>query len=42
MPSSQAVLLWIKERLPQHFEAVLARARALEQACTTENAAAKA
>jgi hypothetical protein len=30
MPSSQALLLWVKEHLPQHFEPVLARARELE------------
>jgi prepilin-type processing-associated H-X9-DG protein len=30
MPSSQALLLWLKAHLPEHFEAVLARARQLE------------
>ena len=30
MPSSQAVLLWIREHLPEHFAAVLARARELQ------------
>jgi hypothetical protein len=30
MPSSQALLLWVREHLPQHFEPVLARARELE------------
>ena len=34
MPSSQALLLWVKEHKPQHFAAVLSRARALEQAGT--------
>jgi hypothetical protein len=27
MPSSQAMLLWIKDRRPQHFDAVISRAR---------------
>jgi hypothetical protein len=31
MPSSQALLLWLKERMPEHFTAVLARARELER-----------
>jgi hypothetical protein len=31
MPSSQALLLWVKEHLPQSFEPVLARARELER-----------
>jgi hypothetical protein len=31
MPSSQALLLWVKEHLPQSFERVLARARELER-----------
>ncbi|MBV8030019.1 MAG: MEDS domain-containing protein [Betaproteobacteria bacterium] len=31
MPSSHAVLLWVREHLPQHFEGVLARARELEK-----------
>jgi len=30
MPSSQAMLLWIREKMPEHFEPVLARARELE------------
>ncbi len=30
MPSSQATLLWIRETMPEHFAAVLARARELE------------
>jgi len=30
MPTSQALLLWVKEHLPQSFEPVLARARELE------------
>ncbi len=32
MPSSQALLVWVKEQLPQHFAPVLARARDLERA----------
>lgn len=32
MPSSHALLLWLKELQPQHFAAVLARARELERA----------
>lgn len=32
MPSSQAILLWVKERLPEQFERVLGRARELERA----------
>lgn len=32
MPSSQALLLWVREHLPEHFEPVLARARRLELA----------
>ena len=32
MPSSQALLLWIKEALPQHFATVLARAKEIEAA----------
>jgi hypothetical protein len=31
MPTSQALLLWVKEHLPQSFEPVLARARELER-----------
>lgn len=31
MPSSQALLLWVKERMPHSFAPVLARARQLEQ-----------
>ena len=31
MPSSQALLLWVKDKLPQQFEPVLARARQLER-----------
>lgn len=31
MPSSQALLLWVREHLPHHFGPVLARARELEQ-----------
>jgi hypothetical protein len=30
MPSSQALLLWVRENLPEHFVPVLARARQLE------------
>jgi hypothetical protein len=30
MPSSQSLLLWIKEKMPEHFVRVLARARELE------------
>ena len=30
MPSSQATLLWIREKMPEHFAPVLARARELE------------
>jgi hypothetical protein len=30
MPSSQALLLWVKEHMPRHFEPVLVRARELE------------
>jgi hypothetical protein len=30
MPSSQAILLWVKEHLPEQFQPVLARARELE------------
>jgi hypothetical protein len=30
MPSSQSLLLWVKEKMPEHFERVLARARQLE------------
>jgi hypothetical protein len=32
MPSSQALLLWVKEKIPEHFEPVLGRARELEMA----------
>jgi len=32
MPSSQALLLWVKEHMPQDFRTVLARARELELA----------
>lgn len=32
MPSSQALLLWLREQMPQHFERVLARARELDLA----------
>jgi hypothetical protein len=31
MPSSQALLLWVREHLPHYFEPVLARARELER-----------
>ncbi|HYD55739.1 MAG TPA: MEDS domain-containing protein [Burkholderiales bacterium] len=31
MPSSQALLLWLRDHMPQHFHAVLARARELER-----------
>ena len=31
MPSSQAMLLWVREQLPHYFEPVLARARELER-----------
>jgi hypothetical protein len=31
MPSSQALLLWLRERMPEHFAPVLARARELDQ-----------
>lgn len=30
MPSSQALLLWVREKMPEHFAPVLARARELE------------
>ncbi|MEA3195425.1 MAG: hypothetical protein QOD26_3758 [Betaproteobacteria bacterium] len=30
MPSSQALLLWIRDKMPEHFAPVLARARELE------------
>jgi hypothetical protein len=30
MPSSQALLLWLKDKMPEHFADVLARARELE------------
>lgn len=30
MPSSQALLLWLRDHMPEHFEAVLTRARELE------------
>lgn len=30
MPSSQALLLWVREQMPEHFEQVLAKARQLE------------
>jgi hypothetical protein len=40
MPSSQAVLLWLKEHMPEHFRPVLARARELElQACRSMSGA---
>ena len=32
MPSSQALLLWVKEKRPEHFERVLARAREFDNA----------
>ena len=32
MPSSQALLVWLREKLPEHFEPVLARARELDLA----------
>jgi hypothetical protein len=32
MPSSQALLLWVREHMPKDFEAVLARAREIELA----------
>jgi hypothetical protein len=31
MPSSQALLLWVRAHLPRQFDSVLARARELEQ-----------
>jgi hypothetical protein len=31
MPSSQILLLWVREQLPHYFEPVLARARELER-----------
>ena len=30
MPSSQALLLWVRDKMPEHFEPVLTRARQLE------------
>lgn len=30
MPSSQAMLLWVKERIPEHLSPILARAREIE------------
>ena len=30
MPSSQALLLWVREKLPEHFVQVLTRAQQLE------------
>jgi hypothetical protein len=30
MPSSQTLLLWVREKMPEHFESVLAKARELE------------
>ena len=35
MPSSQALLLWIREHVPEQFAAVLARARELERAAAS-------
>ena len=32
MPTSQALLLWLKDRMPEHFSSVLARARELDLA----------
>jgi len=31
MPTSQSILLWVKECMPEHFVPVLARARELER-----------
>jgi hypothetical protein len=39
MPSSQAMLMWVKDALPQHFHEVLAQARAHEEAAATRPAA---
>jgi hypothetical protein len=38
MPSSQALLVWIKQHMPQYLAPVLARARELERAATKRNA----
>jgi hypothetical protein len=35
MPSSQALLLWVKETLPVHFDEVIARSRAYDKAQAT-------
>ena len=35
MPSSQALLLWVKETLPVHFDEVIARSRAYDNAQAT-------
>ena len=32
MPSSQALLVWVKQQMPQYLEPLLARARELEGA----------
>ena len=40
MPSSQAMLMWVKDAVPHHFHDVLASARAYEQAALTRLAAA--
>jgi hypothetical protein len=39
MPSSQALLLWLKEQMPEQFPRVLARARELELEATRPDAA---
>ena len=38
MPSSQALLFWLKDEMPKHFGAVLARARELERLPATASA----
>jgi hypothetical protein len=35
MPSSQALLLWLKDEMPKYFDAVLARAREIDLATAT-------
>ncbi len=39
IPSSQALLFWLREAMPEHFEAVLARARAYQPALSEDLAA---
>jgi hypothetical protein len=39
IPSSQALLFWLRETMPEHFEAVLARARAYQPAASEDLAA---